>query len=194
VFIATDAILHAWHRSYDMMLVELEETYLFENVRQIIEGMASKVQDAAAQAGDGPLKDSVWDADYFLTVARSLLAGGKQPSSLSRRACGARSKQSPVCNWTTVSICSANRARWISLVQCADITPSRAAGRYFQCVMWLGRTDLRGGGRSPSRTLFLPPHAPPRQLGAALVLHQLLKDSGQFERRQQFDAVQTFVG
>ena len=37
--------------------------------------------------------------------------------------------------------------------------------------------------------------APPRELGTAIVLHQLLKDSGQFERWKQFDnLIQTFVG
>ena len=54
VFIGADPILHAWHRSYDMMLAELEETYLFENVRRMLEGMAVKVADAATQAARRP--------------------------------------------------------------------------------------------------------------------------------------------
>jgi hypothetical protein len=77
VFVSTDALLHAWHRSYDAILAELEETYLSQTLDKILEGMAQKIPDAWNQYGNGVLSESIKDADYFLAVARSLL-GSKQ--------------------------------------------------------------------------------------------------------------------
>jgi hypothetical protein len=80
VFISTDALLQAWHRTYDAMLEEIEETYLFESVQTMLNGMAAQIANASGQAGGGGLKESLLDADYFIAVARSLL-GGQQISN-----------------------------------------------------------------------------------------------------------------
>jgi hypothetical protein len=73
VFISADALLHAWHRSYDAILSELEESYLACALDEIFKGMVERIPDAWKQYGDGVLGESVRDADYFLVVARSLL-------------------------------------------------------------------------------------------------------------------------
>src|SRR4029079_10445290 len=72
VFISTDAILQAWHRTYDAMLEELEETYLFNSAEKVLAGLAAQLAAASAEAGNGVLRESILDADYFLAVARSL--------------------------------------------------------------------------------------------------------------------------
>ena len=46
VFISTDALLQAWHRTYDAMLEEVEETYLFNSVQAMLEAMAGQVAAA----------------------------------------------------------------------------------------------------------------------------------------------------
>ena len=74
VFISTDAILQAWHRTYDALFEEIEETYLFNSMETILAGMAAQVSTASAEVGAGVLRESLLDADYFLAVARSLLA------------------------------------------------------------------------------------------------------------------------
>src|SRR5689334_5611629 len=68
VFISCDAVLQAWHRTYDAMLEEVEETYLFNSMETLLDRMAAQVGAAATQAGSGVLKDSLQDADYFLAV------------------------------------------------------------------------------------------------------------------------------
>ena len=198
VFIATDAILHAWHRSYDMMLAELEETYLFENVRQIIEGMASKVKDAARQAGNGPLKDSVRDADYFLTVAvRCSRAPNSPPHSARTSAWRQRSRQWPTCNWTSASIFSANHARWISLSSPrGHYTESVRLGRLLPMRDVAGPNRPAGGGR-PFKDSSVPTRTWPHRVSWAprWSFITCLKTPGQFDRWQQFDRmIQTFVG
>src|SRR5262249_35908619 len=75
VFVSADALLHAWHRSYDAMLEELEEGYLAPQLDTLLAGMAAEVPAAQRRYGKGVLADSLTDADYFLAVARSLLAG-----------------------------------------------------------------------------------------------------------------------
>src|SRR5262249_9857367 len=75
VYVSSDAMLHAWHRSYDAMLEELEETYLISSLDEILTGMADAVPAAKEDYGKGVLADGITDADYFLAVARSLLAG-----------------------------------------------------------------------------------------------------------------------
>ncbi|MHB8522790.1 MAG: DUF3160 domain-containing protein [Limisphaerales bacterium] len=201
VFIATDPILHAWHRSYDMMLSELEETYLFENVRQMLDGMASQATAAATQAGDGPLKNSVRDADYLVTVARSLLAGSQQASALGQEDRVAATLSAVVQLQLSECFDLFGQPRAVDFSQFkprGHYTESERLGRYFQCVMWLGRTDLRvaGGPYQDASLACAAPHmAPPRELGTAIVLNQLLNASGQFDRWQQFDhLIQTFVG
>lgn len=75
VFVSADALLHAWHRSYDAILEELEENYLSKSLGQFLKGMADKLPEAWKQYSGGIFRFSVIFADYFLTVARSLLAG-----------------------------------------------------------------------------------------------------------------------
>ena len=50
VFISCDALLQAWHRTYDAMLEEIEETYLFNSVQTMLDGMAAQV-DSRRRAG-----------------------------------------------------------------------------------------------------------------------------------------------
>src|SRR5205085_8955120 len=83
VFISCDALLQAWHRTYDAMLEETEETYLINSANTILDGMASQLTVASAEVRNGVLQDSLRDADYFLAVARSLLAGTNNPPVLS---------------------------------------------------------------------------------------------------------------
>src|SRR5262249_50321577 len=82
VFVTSDALLHAWHRSYDAMLEELEENYLATELAALLDGRAAEVPGAQRRYGKGVLADSLTDADYFLAVARSLLAGKQVEAKL----------------------------------------------------------------------------------------------------------------
>lgn len=201
VYVSTDAILHAWHRTYDAMLEELEETFLYENLERLLDGMAGKLAAAAAQAGQGVLKDSVLDADYFIAVARTLLKGKPVPSALGQDARVAKSLkaiQDPEPKLDTYfDLFGAPRAVDFSQFKVrGHYENSPRLGRYFQSVMWLGRTDLRLAGGPLIDSDCTEPHpAPPRELGTAVVLNWLLEQSGQFERWRQFDQIiQVFVG
>ena len=82
VYVSADAVLHAWHRTYDSMLMEVELAALAPALARVLEGMAEAVPAVNKDYGKGVLADGVSDADYFLAVARSLLAGRQITSHL----------------------------------------------------------------------------------------------------------------
>ena len=189
VFVSADAVLHAWHRSYDAMLEELESSLLTTSLDQILTAMAEMVPAAREQYGEGVMGDSLSDADYFLAVARSLLTGKVVASSLGQ---DARVEK-------TLKACADQQLQSFELFgrdRNMDFSQFKPRGhyenssilrQYFQAMMWCGRTDLRIAGD--------PNHAAPRELGAALVLHDLLHRSGKLETWWEFDQIlHTFVG
>ena len=202
VFISTDALLQAWHRTYDAMLEEIEETYLFNSVQAMLEAMAGQVAAASTEVGTGGLKDSLLDADYFLAVARSLLAGTNNlpvPSLLGQDARAA----------ATLADIKAEQLKqvddFMGFCRMVDFSQfkvrghyknSERLGRYFKCVMWLGRIDVPVAGGPWIRCPFAPPRmTSPRETGLAIVLWHLLNQSGGFATWADMERIiQTFVG
>jgi hypothetical protein len=189
VFVSSDALLHAWHRSYDAMLEELEENYLARSLDEILTGMAEKIPQAHNQYGNGVLGSSIIDADYFLAVARSLLAGKavktylNQDTRVAQTLTAIEGQQLQEFNLF-------GRQRDMDFSQFkprGHYEKSEALKKYFQGMMWCGRVDLRIAGN--------PKEASERELGAAIILNNLIQQSGKFEQWQQFDKlIQTFVG
>jgi hypothetical protein len=193
VFISADALLHAWHRSYDAMLEELEETYLSKSLDEILAGMAELVPAARKAYGDGVLGESLTDADYYLAVARSLLSGTPVKTMLDQD--GRVVKTLKACDGLQLQEFKLfGRGRVIDFSQFkvrGHYENSELLRRYFKAMMWCGRIDLRvAGGKDDQLS-----SSAPRELGAAVVLNDLLKRAKKFEQWQQFDRlIQTFVG
>ncbi|WP_424102636.1 DUF3160 domain-containing protein [Moorena producens] len=189
VFVSADALLHAWHRSYDAILEELEESYLATSLDEILTGMADKIPEASNQYGDGVLDLSLIDADYFLGVARSLLAGEAVKTKLNQDARVAATFQAIEAEQIQeFELFGRDRHMDFSQFKVrGHYENSETLKKYFRAVMWCGRVDLRIAGK--------PQEASPRELGAAIILNDLLTKSGKFEQWQQFDQMlQTFVG
>jgi hypothetical protein len=196
VFISTDALLHAWHRSYENMLMELEVFWFTTVIREILDAMAQQITAAHAEAAPGVFEESLLDADYFITVARSLLANSQQqPSSLG---------QDPRVQATLAAIAGEQYQCFSPFGQerYVDFSQFKPRGHYehyllqayFKTMMWLGRMDLRVGGRDTDCNGFVY-QVSPRQLGTAIVLTRLLELSGKFPKWQSMDRMlETFVG
>lgn len=189
VFISSDALLHAWHRSYDEMLKELEQSYLARSLDEILAGMAQKIPEVHSQYGNGVLSSSVLDADYFLAVARSLLASQSVKTYLNQDTRVAQTLKA-IEGEQLQEFKLFGRDRKMDFSQFkprGHYEKSEGLKKYFRAMMWCGRVDLRVAGK--------PEEASPRELGAAVTLHNLLQQSGKFEQWQQFDRlIQTFVG
>jgi hypothetical protein len=176
VFISADAILHAWHFSYQRLLEESEETQLAPALQRILDGMHLQLAAVPLDVREGPLKDSLQDADYYLSVARSLL-NGQQVSPVF----GDQSTATNITNALTAigqlnmdfPIFGTNR-----MVDFSQFTVrghyerSEALGRYFRAYMWTARVDFRMLAAKPDAQTL-------RELGTAIVLCQMLRSSGQ---------------
>jgi hypothetical protein len=189
VIITSDAILHGWHRSYDAMLEEIEVSYLSPTLAGLLAEMSAKITEARRNYGDGVLFASLSDADYFLAVARSLLQGSPVKSVLGQDDRVARSLRA-CADQQIEKIILFGRERKVDFSQFkprGHYEKNEALKRYFRAMMWCGRIDLRVAGK--------PELASPRELGAAVVLNDLLRASGQFDHWRRFDQMlQTFVG
>lgn len=200
VFITTDSLLHAWHRSYDMMLADIEQTILFANFQEMLRRMAEQIPIAEPRVTEA-LRPSLLDADYYIAVARSLLQNANVPSALGQDARVATTLQRIAGEQLDECFDLFGAPRAVDFSQfkprghyADDFRPQLKS--YFKCLMWLGRVDFRVAGGPYRDSGCEPEHkAPSRELGTAIVLNQLLADSGQLELwRQSEDLISTFVG
>jgi len=189
VFVSADALLHAWHRSYDAILEELEETYLSKSLDEILEGMQHGILQAWKQCGNGVLAEGVKYADYFLAVARSLLADRTVKTHLGQDT-GVDRTLKAIQGQQLQEFNLFGRDRKVDFSQFkvrGHYENSELLKRYFRAMMWCGTIDLRIAGTLQESSV--------RELAAAVVFYDLLKQCGKFEQWQQFDRLlQTFVG
>jgi hypothetical protein len=196
VFISTDALLQAWHRSYDNMLIELEHFWLYYTIGEIINGMAGQIATAQAEAAGGPLEQSVLDGDYFLAVARSLYSNTVVRSVLNQDA-RVQATLDAINREGLECFTFFDQERMVDFSQFkprGHYEESDRLRHYFRTVMWLGRTDFRIAGPATD-CMGEELSASRRQLGAAIVLGRLLSLANQFENWQNFErTIETFVG
>lgn len=189
VFVSSDALLHAWHRSYDAMLEELEAEYLARSLSEILAGMAQRLPQVRQEYGKGVLEESILDADYFIAVARSLLSGNRVNSYFNQNSRIAETLDA-IESGQLQEFNLFGRDRSVDFSQFkprGHYEKSEALKQYFRAMIWCGRIDLRIAGN--------PEESSPRELGIAIILNHLLNQSGKFSQWQQFDQMlQTFVG
>lgn len=194
VFISTDALLHAWHRTYQLMLEELETAFLYQATDTLLQRIATEIPAVWASAGTGVLRESVLDADYLVTVAQCLIQGRTVPSPLNQDSRVAEmladiraAKLKDVPDFMG----SCRTVDFSQFEPRGHYTHSEQLRRYFQCLMWLGRMDVPVAGGPFERCPGDRRMASPRELGTALVLHQLIDQSGAME---DWSAIDTVIG
>ncbi len=146
ILVTTDMILQALHASYDDILKGLEREVLFGSVQSALaKAHGQLAKDAKNASGDA--KKAIDHADFFVAVARSLLAG----SAVNTNA-GA-TLDDEVANFL-------GHIKGLQLKQVVifgtkrkmDFSQFKPRGhyegdpkleKYFRCMMWLGRADLR---------------------------------------------------
>jgi hypothetical protein len=149
VFVSTDAILHAVHKSYDELLKVIEDEYLRLQLDAVLQTLHASWPALKARYAEVPrLKPSIDDLDVYITVARSLLYGQTIPSQGGNDAtvdelltliAAERPVMYPLFNssprWCDFSQMKA-RGHYVD-----DLRPLLA--KYFRTMMWLGRTEFR---------------------------------------------------
>jgi hypothetical protein len=198
VFVSTDAILQAWHRTYDAILEEVEETFLMSSVDRMLSQMALRLPEVWAEAQNGVLKESIEDVDYYLAVARSLLGTSQAASTLGQDQRVAETLADINALRLQMKEDFFGQCRVVDFSQFqvrGHYEHSHELSRYFRCMMWLGRIDFTVAGGPFERCPGTASHATPRETGVAIVLWDLLHRAGQFNSWLNVDrTIQTFVG
>jgi hypothetical protein len=196
IFVTTDAILHAWHRTFLSVLTEIEETSLSPKLSDLLNGMAAQVPALWTQSAGTAITNGVLDADYFLAVAQSLASGVNNYGSL-----GQTARVNTTLNAINallpaeINLYGEDRAVDFSQFQVrGQYTSSAALSQYFRAMMWCALADFRYAGfptgeASGGSTNTL------RELSGAVALEFLLQNSGQFTNWLEFNqVVELFVG
>jgi hypothetical protein len=217
VLVTSDSIMHALHRSYDDILMELEMTLFTWSIGQILEDCHTRLADQAGKNQDATLDASYKDVDLYLTVARNLLAGagadGKEPENgllwngdlLVRSKLGsdaearARLKdiqslkiQVPMEDPPTAIY---GGERWIDYSQFkprGHYSKETLLKRYFRTMMWLGRADTGWNVLPPDPQSGLRV-ASDRELRNAVLLVELLQAGDSMKQLQVLDDIINFM-
>ncbi|KAE9297528.1 hypothetical protein PF008_g23720 [Phytophthora fragariae] len=76
VFVTADSILHAWHRSFDAFLIEIETSFL-SRLRFLLEDVLTQCQHIAVDDSEGHnlVAEAADDIEDYLKIAQSLITG-----------------------------------------------------------------------------------------------------------------------
>jgi len=191
LYVSADSILYSIHDSYDEILKQLEKETLLPDLQELLSGMVAKLKTTPDSVAKAQVRA---DADVYLSVAASLLAGqltgpsaggdAKLVGSLFDKATKAQGAQQ-------VTLFGFQRDEDFS-----QFTPrghylgDPALERYFRAMMWLGRIDFRMlETQSDGQQVFRR-----NQLEAALLLRELI-DAALRERFARIDdTITAFVG
>jgi len=141
LFVTSDAMLHAFHKSFDQLLQDLEEQYLTSLLAALLRDGAAGVRDIRSALGrDAVVAQAADDVELLFEVGRELLKGN-QGHSHQRidEILKAAAKETPL------HIRFLGRTREVDFSQFrprGHYTRSEGLKRYFRAMMWLGREDL----------------------------------------------------
>ncbi|MFO0824236.1 MAG: DUF3160 domain-containing protein [Gemmataceae bacterium] len=76
VFVSTDSIMHALHKSYDEILMDMEMQFFMPAVS----GLLQKAHEELARRPSDKADPNARDVDLYITVARNLLLGAGSPA------------------------------------------------------------------------------------------------------------------
>jgi hypothetical protein len=190
VLVTTDSLLHALHKSYDDILKEMEELFFHPAIGQVLAATRDQILELSRTTEDRYSRASLKDADAYLTIALSLLAGEVQESLL---------ENDEVVSQVLADIDSLRMLvpgqdppihlfggkRWVDFSQFkprGHYTESETLQRYFRCLMWLGRADT---GMNVLET--------PRQLRSAATLVLALRQAKKVGTLKEMDEIINFM-
>lgn len=204
VFISTDAILHAFHRSYDRILKHVELGYIISNLTSLLQVMHSNINILHATYGSNPeMLRMLQDVDIYFTVARKLLGISVNPFYT----------QNNIEIDTIISYINFEKMKdaflFSSNCKRIDFSQFKPRGhyvdpenpvleKYFRTMMWLGRIEIYL--TRPSTAPFFPclPQANgdiQRQIIDAVMISELYELSNASSYYENIESVlRFFVG
>ncbi|MBU1535626.1 DUF3160 domain-containing protein [Myxococcota bacterium] len=185
VFVTADSVMHAWHRTFDAMLEEMEVKQLSPLLEDLLAAMSSQVKGLYGSGRDTRVKLIIKAVDAYIAVARSLLSGSSVAPALGdNREVEAAIRLVSDMRISRINIFGATREMDFGMFRPrGHYTKSQGLQRYFRAMMWLGRVDMRivpqkGADNS-------------NQVLAALTMLELLQNAKKYEAWKQFDSLMT---
>lgn len=158
VFISTDAILHAFHISYDRILMDVELAVLINNLKTILSQMRAKMPQLDAKYSAYPqMQQMLEDVDLYITIPLRLLDEAAEPyySSNQERFGKLLNKIYDANGFSFETIFSEACVRidWSQFKPRGHYVSQShpELAKYFRAMMWLGRMEI----------YLLPPDAYP---------------------------------
>ncbi len=192
VYVTADSILHAVHRSYDRLLMNLEQQTLRAKLASLLDAMR-----AALQAGGpaGAAAETRADADLYLAVAASLLTdtvaapvAGASAVEITRLYDAAKAAQGTA--GAVLFGDAHDMIDWSQFAPRGHYKGMTDLERYFRAMMWLGRMELRliktemNGAQTFQR----------RSLEGALALRALMDTAAMAAWKSVDASLRAFVG
>ncbi len=197
VFVSTDAILHAWHMSYDRILMDAELEVLVPRLQAILRALHATLPELAQRYPEAGMQTPLRDLDAYLTVARVLLDGAAAPVFAESQPTVddllALVEAETMADYPLFAE-GCRRMDFSQFTVRGHYTQDPALARYFQAMMWLGRTELYL--ITPETDVCRPGDADvQRQTLMTLLLAEAAEGSEAGALLETFDAVlQLFVG
>ncbi|MCX6875247.1 MAG: DUF3160 domain-containing protein [Verrucomicrobia bacterium] len=182
VFVTSDSILHAWHRTWITMLEEIEELALRPRLVTLVTGLRTHLDSATVPSA---LAQGMAEAQSFLENAATLASYvGTSPPTLSGFPLAAVEASMVADEFIFGSLRTVD---WTQFGPRSHYTNSETLKSYFRTMMWLSIIDFRIDERAEDQSL--------RQLEAAMVLTLALRDAGLMAEWEEIDRIlTTFVG
>ena len=146
VYISTDAILHAFHRSYDRILVSTEKSYIIPQLKIFLSSVHSQIQELINKySSDTSLVTMLKDVDLYLTIPRRLMDASIQPFYPENQS-AVNEMLNSIDSYSAGSIpIFSNTPRQIDFSQFkprGHYTESEELSNYFKAMIWLGRIEI----------------------------------------------------
>ena len=146
VYISTDAILHPLHISYDRILKDVELGITIDRLKTMLQAMHNQQSVLASNYSAYPeMLTMLKDVDVYFTIPLKLLGLNVNPYYPSNQPLISFIMSEIVAEEAdTISLFSSN-CKWIDWSQFkirGHYTDDPELGKYFQAMIWLGRTEL----------------------------------------------------
>lgn len=168
VYVTADSVLHAWHASYEAILIELETTSLVPALQAMLEGLRTGLGQAS---GDDRARA---DVDAYLAVGLSLLNGRAEPPVAGGDAAviaGTLAQQAAAASGIELELFGTKRLFDFSmLMPRGHYTRTPQLEQYFRAISWLGRVEIRIARKAETDA---PWQVDRRALRAAMLLSSL---------------------
>lgn len=146
VYLSSDAILHALHMSYSEILINLEMEELKPRLGHLLAGLHGQLPQLHSQYGDGrKVLRSLRDLDLYLTIPRRLLGQNATPYFEGNEAAASELMDHIEAQSMAEYPLFSHIPRTIDFSQFTPrghYTQNEQLTRYFQALMWLGRTEF----------------------------------------------------